>query len=180
MGSAPRARDGSCGPHFSLGCAQRKVAAAAVEKKGALCPNPAFGGFGHVRGGPTRNTGSWGKRQRWARSSSSQSPYPSLPACAESSLIPMLVLSPRKPLRWVFAGAPILLNLSVVGPRPGIARPGCKTDLVCFSFTVSRCGAPSISVTSVPLVPPSAAAPSTAQVARSEAERAGPAVKAFR
>ena len=49
--------------------------------------------------------------------SSSQSPYPSLPAYAESSLIPMLVLSPRKPLRWVFAGAPVLLKFSAVRPR---------------------------------------------------------------
>ena len=72
MGSAPRAQDGSCGPHFSLGCAQRNppeelllplrgnspsVAAAAVEKKGALCPNPAFGGFGQVRGVPTGDIG---------------------------------------------------------------------------------------------------------------------------
>ena len=33
---------------------------------------------------------------------------------------------------------------------------GARTHLTSFSFTVSRCGAPSISVTSVPLVPPSA------------------------
>ena len=136
------------------------------RKTGAgLCPAPVC----LKRGVPTRDCAEDFQSKRWARSSSSQSPYPSLPACAESSLIPMLVLSPRKPLRWVFAGAPILLNFSVVGPRPGIARPGCKTDLVCFSFTVSRCGAPSISVTSVPLVPPSAAAPTTTRVARSEA-----------
>ena len=49
--------------------------------------------------------------------SSSQSPYPSLSAYAESSLIPTLVLSPRKPLRWVFAGAPVLLKFSAVRPR---------------------------------------------------------------
>ena len=30
-----------CGPHFSLSC-QRKVAAAAVEKKTLLCPKPAL------------------------------------------------------------------------------------------------------------------------------------------
>ena len=35
-------------------------------------------------------------------------------------------------------------------------RRGARTHLTSFSFTVSRCGAPSISVTSVPLVPPSA------------------------
>ena len=58
MGSAPRARDGSCGPHISLGCAQRKVAAAAVEKKGAMCLNPAHSGrFGQVRGVPTGDIG---------------------------------------------------------------------------------------------------------------------------
>ena len=39
------------------------------------------------------------------------------------------------------------------GFRP---RRGARTHLICSSFTVSRCGAPSISVTSVPLVPPSA------------------------
>ena len=49
--------------------------------------------------------------------SSSQSPYPSLSAYAESSLIPTLVLSPRKPLRWVFTGAPVLLKFSAVRPR---------------------------------------------------------------
>ena len=38
----------------------------------------------------------------------------------------------------------------------GGGRLGARTHLTCFSFTVSRCGAPSISVTSVPLVPPSA------------------------
>ena len=35
-------------------------------------------------------------------------------------------------------------------------RRGAKPHLTSFSFTVSRCGAPSISVTSVPLAPPSA------------------------
>ena len=35
-----------------------------------------------------------------------------------------------------------LLNLSVVSPRPGIAKPGCKTDLTCFSF---RCRCRSLS-----------------------------------
>ena len=62
--------------------------------------------------------------------------------------------------------------LKFAGAQPAtycFHAPGCKTDLVCFSFTVSRCGAPSISVTSVPLVPPSAAAPTTTRVARSEA-----------
>ena len=71
---------------------------------------------------------------------SSQSPYPSLPAYAESSLIPMLVLSPRKPLRWVFAGAPVLLNLS--GPQPAtdcLRAPGCKTDLTCFFPPLPLC-----------------------------------------
>ena len=29
---------------------------------------------------------------------------------------------------------PALLNLSAISPRPGIAKPGCKTDLTCFSF----------------------------------------------
>ena len=47
---------------------------------------------------------------------------------------------------------------SILPSRAGWCRPrrGAKPHSVCFSFTVSRCGAPSISVTSVPLVPPSA------------------------
>ena len=72
--------------------------------------------------------------------SSSQSPYPSLPAYAESSLIPMLVLSPRKPLRWVFAGAPDLLKLSVLRPRRSASvRRGCKPDLTCFFSRLPLC-----------------------------------------
>ncbi len=38
--------------------------------------------------------------------SSSQAPYPSLPAKAESSLIPLLLLSPCNPLRWACTGPP--------------------------------------------------------------------------
>ena len=40
----------------------------------------------------------------------------------------------------------------------------------CFSFTVSRCGAPSISVTSVPLVPPSAGSCGNGAAAGKEAD----------
>ena len=41
-------------------------------------------------------------------------------------------------------------------PRRGRGgQRGARTHLTGSSFTVSRCGAPSISVTSVPLVPPS-------------------------
>ena len=70
------------------------------------------------RGGPRKRL----RRKIYSRSvgrgpSSSQSPYPSLSAYAESSLIPTLVLSPRKPLRWVFTGAPVLLKFSAVRPR---------------------------------------------------------------
>ena len=36
---------------------------------------------------------------------------------------------------------PALLNLAVVSPRPGIAKPGYKTDLTCFSFRC-RCLSP--------------------------------------
>ena len=72
--------------------------------------------------------------------SSSQSAYPSLSAYAESSLIPMLVLSPRKPLRWVFAGAPDLLKLSVLRPRRSASvRRGCKPDLTCFFSPLPLC-----------------------------------------
>ena len=73
--------------------------------------------FAYDTGVPAGDLGRSNRRQRWARASSSQSPYPSLPAGAESSLIPTLVLSPRKPLRWVFAGAPVLLKFSAVRPR---------------------------------------------------------------
>ena len=47
---------------------------------------------------------------------------------------------------------------SVLPSRGGECRRrrGARMHLTSFSFTVSRCGAPSISVTSVPLVPPSA------------------------
>ena len=41
-----------------------------------------------------------------AAASSEQAPYPSLPPWGESSLIPLLLLSPRDPLRWAHAGAP--------------------------------------------------------------------------
>ena len=71
---------------------------------------------------------------------SSQSPYPSLSAYAESSLIPTLVLSPRKPLHWVFAGAPDLLKLSVLRPRRSASvRRGCKPDLTCFFSPLPLC-----------------------------------------
>jgi hypothetical protein len=44
--------------------------------------------------------------------SSSQTPYRSLPVKAESSLIPLLVLSPADPLRW-----------ALPGPRSGLWKP---------------------------------------------------------
>ena len=69
-----------------------------------------------IRGFQQETAGKTFSRSVGRGPSSSQSPYPSLPAYAESSLIPMLVLSPRKPLRWVFARAPDLLRLS--GPPP--------------------------------------------------------------
>ena len=52
---------------------------------------------------------------------------------------------------WVFCEVDTAVPCRMVRPRRG-----AKPHSVCFSFTVSRCGAPSISVTSVPLVPPSA------------------------
>ena len=70
-----------------------------------------------IRGSQQETAGETFGRSVGRGPSSSQSPYPSLPAYAESSLIPMLVLSPRKPLRWVFAGAPVLLKFSAVRPR---------------------------------------------------------------
>ena len=42
----------------------------------------------------------------YGKPTSSQAAYPSLPADAESSLTPLLLLSPPKPLRWVSAGTP--------------------------------------------------------------------------
>ena len=68
-------------------------------------------------GVPARDLGRSNRRQRWARALVLAISYPSLSAYAESSLIPTLVLSPRKPLRWVFAGAPVLLKFSAVRPR---------------------------------------------------------------
>ena len=40
--------------------------------------------------------------------SSSQAPHPSLCRKRQSSLVALFLLSPRKPLRWVFAGTPWL------------------------------------------------------------------------
>ena len=42
--------------------------------------------------------------------SSSQAPYLSLPPGGESSLIPLLVVSPSNPLRWALMGSPELDN----------------------------------------------------------------------
>ena len=110
------------------------------RKTGAgLCPAPVC----LKRGLPTRDCAEDFQSKLWARSSSSQSPYPSLPAYTESSLIPMLVLSPQKPLRWVFAGAPILLKLA--GKQPAAHRfrmSGRKTDLTYFSFRCRSCYLP--------------------------------------
>ena len=52
-------------------------------------------------------------------------------------------------------------------------RRDARTHLTSSSFTVSRCGAPSISVTSVPLVPPSArsACPQGARLIRKRQSR---------
>ena len=44
----------------------------------------------------------------YVRTASSQAPHPSLPANAESSLVPLLVLSPTEPLYRVPLGAPVL------------------------------------------------------------------------
>ena len=56
---------------------------------------------------------------------------------------------PRKPLRWVFAWAPVLLKLTVFRPRrTTTVRQGCKTDLT-FSFPplplCSACGKSALS-----------------------------------
>ena len=77
-----------------------------AKRKGAWAQNGTVWLICLKRGVPARKCCGKLQSKRWARSSSSQSPYSSLPACAESSLISMLVLSPRKPLRWVFAGSP--------------------------------------------------------------------------
>jgi hypothetical protein len=52
------------------------------------------------------------QKVRKESTSSSQTPYRSLPAKAESSLIPLLVLSPADPLRW-----------ALPGPRSGLWKP---------------------------------------------------------
>ena len=112
-----------------------------AKRKGAWAQNGTVCLICLKRGGPRKRL----RRKIYSRSvgrgpSSSQSPYPSLPAYAESSLIPMLVLSPRKPLRWVFAGAPDLLKLSVLRPRRSASvRRGCKPDLTCFFSPLPLC-----------------------------------------
>ena len=73
---------------------------------------------------------------------------------------------PRDGGRRTGASADLALPSGTLGssarsilPSRGGWCPGrrvARTHLTSFSFTVSRCGAPSISVTSVPLVPPSA------------------------
>ena len=119
----------------------KKNAPRPVEEKGAGAQNGTVCLICLKRGGPRKRL----RRKIYSRSvgrgpSSSQSPYPSLPAYAESSLIPMLVLSPRKPLRWVFAGAPDLLKLSVLRPRRSASvRRGCKPDLTCFFSPLPLC-----------------------------------------
>ena len=61
-------------------------------------------------------------------------------------------------LRWISDGrGGVRCGLDGGFPRRGcVLERGAGTHLTCSSFPVSRCGAPSISVTSVPLVPPSA------------------------
>ena len=61
-------------------------------------------------------------------------------------------------LRWLPDGrGGVRCRLDSGFPRRGCALGrGARRDLTSSSFPVSRCGAPRISVTSVPLVPPSA------------------------
>ena len=61
-------------------------------------------------------------------------------------------------LRWLPDGrGGVRYRLDGGFPRRGcVLGRGARRDLTSSSFPVSRCGAPRISVTSVPLVPPSA------------------------
>ena len=61
-------------------------------------------------------------------------------------------------LRWISDGrGEVRYRLDGGFPRRrAVVYRGARTHLTSSSFPVSRCGAPSISVTSVPLVPPSA------------------------
>ncbi len=122
-----------------------KETAAPGQKKTAWAQNGAMRLICLKYGGPARDLGGRGRIKRWARSS--QSPYLSLAAYAKSSLIPMLVLSPRKPLRWVFVGAPKLSAFShanrncLVGQKPqgpaanvaaaGLERRGSGSRACC-------------------------------------------------
>ena len=56
--------------------------------------------------------------------SSSQAPYRSFPAQAENLLIPLFVLSPAKPLRWVSLGAPFSSKQHQRGYSPWYPPPG--------------------------------------------------------
>ena len=63
---------------------------------------------------------------------SSHASYPSLPPAGESSLIPLLRLSPRDPLRWAHAGAPSVISLTAQSAAPSSSQgPPCS---------VSACG----------------------------------------
>ena len=126
-------------------CSNSPSAPCTVEEKGAKAQNGASRLICLKYGVPTRDLSGRGRMQRWARSS--QSPYLSLAAYAKSSLIPMLVLSPRKPLRWVFVGAPKLSAFShanwscgvgqrLEGPAANVAaagleRPGSGSGACC-------------------------------------------------
>ena len=138
----PLSGNGELHPPFSFRLRRKENGPCTVQKKSRWGPNlrPQRAQVWASTGVPERDCRADLQSKRWARSSSSQSPYPSLPAYAESSLIPMLVLSPRKPLRWVFAGAPDLLKLSVLPPRRSASvRRGCKPDLTCFVSPLPLC-----------------------------------------
>jgi len=55
---------------------------------------------------------------------SSQAPYLSSRRKRQASLIPPLLLSPQNPLRWAFAGSPLLEELGDTKNAPGAIRPG--------------------------------------------------------
>ena len=133
----------------------KKNAPRPVEEKAAWCPNPAW-------------------RQVWAKTG-------------------VLAGERRMFADWSpgWARAPCLWKLQVVSPRRNAGtHPGCESNWLCFSFTVSACGPRSIysgakslatlgcaeysaaapSVTSVPLVPPSAGSCGNGAAAGKEAD----------
>ena len=114
-----------CGPHFSLGCAQRKVAAAAVEKKGAFAQSRRrWRLFAQIRGW------SWPVRCRLA------DPYRvRYPPGEQGSAPPHLIV--RHFFRGWSLNGPTSLSAAATPPGREIQRGGAAAPPLCV---VRGCG----------------------------------------